>query len=130
ASDRTASGALREFRDMVAAFHAAGLEVILDVVFNHTGEGGRGTAPRSWRGLDRPGYFLLDERGRDIDHTGTGHTFACATPVASRLILDTLRFWARDMHVDGFRFDLASTLTRGLSGEPLEAPPLLRAIAT
>jgi isoamylase len=130
ASDRTASGALREFRDMVAALHAAGLEVILDVVFNHTGEGGRGTAPRSWRGLDRPGYFLLDERGRDIDHTGTGHTFACATPVASRLILDTLRFWARDMHVDGFRFDLASTLTRGLSGEPLEAPPLLRAIAT
>jgi len=130
ASKPTAAGALRGFRDLVRAMHRAGIEVILDVVFNHTGEGGFQTAPRSWRGLDRPGYFLLDENGRDVDHTGTGHTFACATPVASRLILDALRFWATSMRVDGFRFDLASTLTRGLKGEPLEAPPLIHAIAT
>jgi glycogen operon protein len=130
ASEPTAAGALREFRALVSALHAAGLELILDVVYNHTGEGGMRRQPVSWRGLDRPGYFLLDEQGRDVDHTGTGHTFACASAVGSRLILDALRFWANDMRVDGFRFDLASTLTRGTRGEPLEQPPLIHAIAT
>jgi glycogen operon protein len=130
ASDATAAGALREFRSLVAALHAAGIEVILDVVFNHTGEGGMRRTPVSWRGLDRPGYFVLDEHGRDIDHTGCGHTFAATTPVARRLILDALRFWANDMRVDGFRFDLASALTRGARGEPLEHPPLIHDIAT
>jgi glycogen operon protein len=96
------------------------------VVFNHTGERGRGFAPVSWQGLDRAGYFLLDPLGRDLDFTGCGHTFACARPAAAELILDALRFWARDMHVDGFRFDLASTLTRGERGEPLADPPLIR----
>src|SRR5262245_1321467 len=129
AADASAAGALREFRDMVRALHAEGLEVILDVVFNHTGEGGRAAPPRSWRGLDRASYFLLDAAGRDVDFTGTGHTFACARPAASRLILDSLRFWAVDMRVDGFRFDLASTLTRGEHGEPLDDPPLIRRIA-
>jgi isoamylase len=126
----TAAGALREFRALVAALHAAGLELILDVVFNHTGEGGMRRVPVSWRGLDRPGYFVLDEEGRDFDYTGTGHTFSAATPVARRLILDALRFWANDLRVDGFRFDLASSLTRGLRGEPLEQPPLIHEIAT
>jgi glycogen operon protein len=125
-----ATGALREFRDMVRTFHTAGLEVILDVVFNHTGEGGPRAAPRSWRGLDPHGYFVLDDRGRDIDHTGCGHTFAAAKPMATRLILDALRFWAVDMHVDGFRFDLAATLTRGTRGEPLAHPALIESIAT
>ena len=128
AATATAAGALREFRDMVRAFHREGLEVILDVVFNHVGEGGRTTPPRSWRGLDRAAYFLLDATGHDVDVTGCGHTFACAQPVATQLILDTLRFWVREMHVDGFRFDLAATLTRGLDGEPLEDPPLIRAM--
>src|SRR5215471_6987449 len=127
-SEPTAAGALREFRALVAALHAAGLELILDVVFNHTGDSGM--RPVSWRGLDRPGYFVLDDHGRDIDHTGTGHTFAAATPVARRLIVDALRFWAIDMRVDGFRFDLASSLTRGARGEPLEQPPLIHDIAT
>ena len=130
ASEPTAAGALGEFRDLVRALHAARIEVILDVVFNHTGEGGLLVPPRSWRGLDRPGYFLLDERGRDLDFTGTGHTFACATPVASELILASLRFWATAMRVDGFRFDLASTLTRDERGLPLDDPPLIRRIAT
>ncbi len=130
AADATAAGALREFRDMVRTLHARGLEVILDVVFNHTGEGGRMVPPRSWRGLDRMDYFLLDTAGRDLDFTGCGHTFACARPAAARLIVDALRFWAVDMRVDGFRFDLASTLTRGLRGEPLADPPLLRWIAS
>ena len=130
ASGPTAAGALREFRDMVRALHREGLEVILDVVFNHTGEPGAGRAPVSWRGLDRAGYFVLDARGRDLDYTGCGHTFACARPAAAQLILDALRFWAVDMHVDGFRFDLASTLTRGEHGEPLEDPPLISRIAS
>jgi glycogen operon protein len=110
AAEATAAGALREFRDMVRVLHAEGLEVLLDVVFNQTGESGPAALPRSWRGLDRAGYFVLDARGRDQDHTGTGHTFACARPVAAELILEALRFWAVEMHVDGFRFDLASTL--------------------
>lgn len=130
AAHATAAGALREFRDMVRAFHAEGLEVLLDVVFNHTGEGGPRVTPRSWRGLDSRGYYVADERGRDVDHTGCGHTFASARPVASQLILDALRFWAQDMHVDGFRFDLASTLTRGERGEPVAQPELIKRIAT
>lgn len=121
-----AAGALDEFRDMVRTLHAHGIEVLLDVVYNHVGDSGGGHAPMSWRGLDRTSYFLLDSLGRDLDYTGCGHTFACARPPAADLILDALRFWARDMHVDGFRFDLASTLTRGERGEPLADPPLIR----
>jgi glycogen operon protein len=129
AAEATAAGALREFRDLVRALHAAGLEVILDVVFNHTGEGSRRAAPRSWRGLDRASYFLLDAQGHDLDYTGCGHTFACARPAAADMICDTLRFWATDMRVDGFRFDLASVLTRDEQGVPATDPPLLRRIA-
>ncbi len=129
ASAANAAGAIREFRDMVRAMHAEGLEVILDVVYNHTGEGGVRSVPRSWRGLDPRGYFVLDDRGRDVDHTGCGHTFASGRPVAMRQILDALRFWAVDMRVDGFRFDLAATLTRGGRGEPLANPELIERIA-
>ncbi len=129
AAHATAAGAIAEFRAMVRALHRVGIEVILDVVYNHTGEGRAHEPALSWRGLDAASYYLLDERGQDIDYTGCGNTFACARPAASRLILDSLRFWAREMHVDGFRFDLASTLTRGEQGEPLADPPLIRAIA-
>ncbi len=128
AADATPVGAVREFRDMVGTLHRAGLEVILDVVFNHVGEGPRSSPPRSWRGLDRAEYFVLDAHGRDLDVTGCGHTFACAKPFGSSLILDTLRYWVEEMHVDGFRFDLAATLTRGEDGAPLLDPPLIRAM--
>ena len=130
AATATAAGALREFRDMVRALHKAGIEVVLDVVFNHTGEGSGPALARSWRGLDRASYFLLDTHGKDLDFTGCGHTFACARAPAADLILEALRFWARDMHVDGFRFDLASTLTRGEHGEPLDNPPLIERITS
>lgn len=124
-----AMGALDEFRDMVRALHAHGIEVLLDVVYNHVGESGVGEPPVSWRGLDRASYFVADAHGRDLDFTGCGHTFACARPAAADLIVESLRFWAHDMHVDGFRFDLASTLTRGEHGEPLVDPALIRRIA-
>jgi len=130
AAEPTAAGALAGFRDMVRALHAAGLEVILDVVYNHTGEGSLRSRPRSWRGLDRASYFVLDAAGHDLDVTGCGHTFACARPAASELILEALRFWARDMHVDGFRFDLAATLTRDEQGDPQDDPALIRRLAT
>lgn len=129
AARATAAGAIAEFRAMVKTLHAHGIEVILDVVFNHTGEGRAHERATSWRGLDAMSYYLLDAQGRDIDHTGCGNTFACARPAASQLILDALRFWAREMHVDGFRFDLAATLTRGEHGDELADPPLVRAIA-
>ena len=129
AADATPHGAVNEFRRLVQAMHRAGIEVILDVVFNHTGEGGPLGPARSWRGLDRASYYLVDDRGRDLDVTGCGHTFACARPASARLIVDALRWWAVDMRVDGFRFDLASVLARGEDGRPLEDPPLLRALS-
>ncbi len=127
AAAASAQGALDEFRDMVRTLHAHGIEVILDVVYNHVGESGAGE-PVSWRGLDRASYFLVDGLGRDIDFTGCGHTFACARPAAADLIVESLRFWARDLHVDGFRFDLAATLTRGEHGEGQSDPALIRRI--
>src|SRR5204863_1856607 len=110
AATATAAGALREFRDMVRRLHRAGIEVILDVVFNHTGETDRRKPARSWRGLDRASYFLLDDKGHDRDYPGWRHTFACARPPAAVLTGESLRFCARDMPGCGLRFDLASML--------------------
>ncbi len=107
-----------EFRDMVKAFHSAGIEVILDVVYNHTAEGGEEGPTLSFRGLDERGFYLRDETDtgyRDI--TGCGNTVDASYPPALRLILDSLRYWVTEMHVDGFRFDLASALAR-TEGEP------------
>ncbi|HEV2106439.1 MAG TPA: alpha-amylase family glycosyl hydrolase, partial [Candidatus Eisenbacteria bacterium] len=129
AADATPAGAVREFKRLVRAAHAAGLEVFLDVVFNHTGEGGPGVPARSWKGLDRAAYFLLDRHGHDLDVTGCGHTFACASPPAADLIVGMLRRWAVEYHVDGFRFDLASVLARGPDGAPLAEAPLTARIA-
>ncbi len=105
---------LREFREMVRALHGAGLEVILDVVFNHTAEGGDGGPTLSMRGLDNLSYYRLapDDLRRNINWTGCGNTLNLDHPEVLRLVLDCLRYWAAEMHVDGFRFDLATTLGR------------------
>jgi isoamylase len=106
-------GQLEEFKGMVKLLHAAGLEVILDVVYNHTCEQGRVGATLSWRGLDNRAYYRLDERGRDIDVTGCGNTLDLRHPIVARMVLDSLRYWVEQCHVDGFRFDLAVALGRG-----------------
>jgi len=119
-----------EFKEMVKAFHEAGIEVILDVVFNHTAEGNELGPTISWRGLDNQLYYLLEEDARFYtDYTGTGNTVKADHPVVRDLILDALRYWVVEMHVDGFRFDLASVLGRDEHGRLLADPPLLDRIA-
>jgi isoamylase len=107
-------GQVAEFRNMVRALHQAGLEVILDVVFNHTAEGGEGGPSLCFRGLDNTAYYRLNPGHPDqyYDTTGTGNSLDAGSPVALRLIMDSLRYWLTEMHVDGFRFDLAATLAR------------------
>jgi len=109
-------GALDEFRDLVKALHRAGIEVILDVVFNHTSEGDERGPTQSFRGLDNPTYYVL-EKGKYSNFSGTGNTLHTNHAVVRRLIQDSLRYWVREMHVDGFRFDLASILARDGTGE-------------
>jgi glycogen operon protein len=121
--------AVPEFKRMVKAFHEAGIEVVLDVVFNHTAEGDERGPTRSFRGIDNSVYYLLDEHGRYMNFTGCGNTINCNHPVVRQLISDCLRYWVMEMHVDGFRFDLASVLGRGRDGEPLADPPLLERLA-
>ncbi|MEO5608310.1 MAG: glycogen debranching protein GlgX [Ornithinibacter sp.] len=106
-------GVVDEVKGMVKLLHGAGLEVILDVVYNHTAEQDRTGATLSWRGLDQRAYYRLDERGRDIDVTGCGNTLDLRHPVVCRMVLDSLRHWVQEFHVDGFRFDLAVALGRG-----------------
>ncbi|NMO91240.1 glycogen debranching protein GlgX [Actinomycetospora sp. TBRC 11914] len=118
-----------EVRAMVDALHAAGLEVVLDVVFNHTCEGGVGGPSLSWRGLDAPSWYQLSADGRDIDLTGCGNTLDAGSPLVARLVLDCLRYWVTTMGVDGFRFDLASTLGRPGGSAFSPHAPLLTAIA-
>ncbi|OLF18623.1 glycogen debranching protein GlgX [Actinophytocola xanthii] len=119
-----------EFRTMVAALHAAGIEVIMDVVFNHTGEGGVAGPTLSMRGLDAPAYYVLDSRGSDIDLTGCGNTLDPASPTVVRLVADSLRYFASELGVDGFRLDLASALGRPRGGSFDPNSPLLTAIIT
>jgi isoamylase len=121
-------GETREFRDMVKAFHAAGIEVILDVVFNHTGEGDDRGRTYSFRGLDNELYYLLDEAGRYLNYSGCGNTVNCNHPVVRDLIMACLRYWVGDMHVDGFRFDLASILGRDRRGQVMVEPPVVESI--
>ena len=121
---------VREFKEMVKAFHRADIEVILDVVFNHTAEGDELGPTFSLRGLDNGIYYLLEEDRRFYtDYTGTGNTVKADHPVVRDLILDALRYWVVEMHVDGFRFDLASVLGRDEDGHLLADPPLLERIA-
>lgn len=125
-SDPTPTGALNELRDMVKALHRAGIEVILDVVFNHTAEGDHTGPTLSLKGLENSVYYILDEdRSRYANYTGTGNTLNANQPIVRRMIVDSLRHWVREMHVDGFRFDLASILCRDEKGEPLESPPVI-----
>ncbi len=109
----SATGTLGEFKTMVKALHAANIEVILDVVYNHTAEGNQLGPTLAFRGIDNGVYYRLAEDPRYyVDFTGTGNTLTTMHPIALRLIMDSLRYWVTDMHVDGFRFDLATSLTR------------------
>jgi glycogen operon protein len=119
-------GPIDEFRDMVKALHRAGIEVILDVVFNHTAEGSHDGPTLSFRGIDNVTYYILEhDRSRYADYTGTGNTLNANQPIVRRMIVDSLRYWVETMHVDGFRFDLASVLSRDASGDPTPSPPVL-----
>jgi glycogen operon protein len=125
-SRSNALAVLDEFRDMVKALHRAGLEVILDVVFNHTAEGRVDGPTLCWRGLANDSYYILDGDGsRYADYSGCGNTLNASHPIVRRLIQDSLRYWVGQMHVDGFRFDLASILVRDEKGQPLPNPPVL-----
>ncbi len=124
------SGARDEFRDMVKALHQAGIGVILDVVYNHTAEGGIGGPTISFRGMGNEVFYHLDDedRSRYRDYTGCGNTVNCNHPLVTRYLIDSLHYWAHDMHVDGFRFDLASAMARGEDGEPERHAPVLWSI--
>jgi isoamylase len=112
---RETGGQVNEFKNMVRQLHKAGIEVILDVVYNHTGEGNHMGPTLSFRGVDNSNYYRLTEDKKYYnDYTGTGNTLNARLPNVLRLIMDSLRYWVLDMHVDGFRFDLASTLARQL----------------
>ena len=121
---------VHEFKQMVKSLHAAGLEVILDVVFNHTAEGDERGPCFSFRGIDNAVYYLLDPAtGKYLNYSGCGNTLNCNHPVVRDLIVECLRYWVMEMHVDGFRFDLASILGRGTDGSVLVNPPLLESLA-
>lgn len=117
---------LDEFRDMVKALHQAGIEVILDVVYNHTGEGGEGGPTYSFKGIDNSIYYILEEdKSRYANYSGCGNTLNANQPIVRRMIIDSLHFWVKQMHVDGFRFDLASILSRDEKGNVIENAPIL-----
>jgi isoamylase len=118
-----------EFRDMVRSFHEADIEVVLDVVFNHTGEGDDRGRTYSFRGLDNDLYYLLGEGGNYLNLTGCGNTVNCNHPIVRDLILTCLRFWVGEMHVDGLRFDLASVFGRDRRGNVLIDPPIVEMIS-
>jgi glycogen operon protein len=125
-SRRDPVGPVNEFRDMVKALHRAGIEVILDVVFNHTAEGDHRGPTLSFRGLDNSAYYILEpDRSRYANYSGTGNTLNANHPIVRRMIVDSLRYWVEAMHVDGFRFDLASILDRDESGNLMPSPPVL-----
>jgi isoamylase len=119
-------GTLDEFRDMVKALHREGIEVILDVVFNHTAEGNRYGPTLCFKGLENGVYYILHEDGASYaDYTGTGNTLNANNPIVRRMIVNSLHYWVEVMHVDGFRFDLASILSRDETGCPMKNPPIL-----
>ncbi len=135
-SSGTRGQQVTEFKDMVKAMHAAGLEVILDVVYNHTAEGNEQGPTLSFRGLDNQGYYRLNHGRRYADYTGCGNTPDASQPNVLQLIMDSLRYWVTEMHVDGFRFDLASALARsfhdvdmlGSFMSTIQQDPVLRSV--
>lgn len=120
---------VQEFKTLVRELHRNGIEVILDVVFNHTGEGNEKNYFVNFRGIDNKVYYMIDHAGHYRNFTGCGNTFNCNHPVVQKYILDSLTYWIDEMHVDGFRFDLASIFTRGVDGSPLHHPPIVQAIS-
>jgi isoamylase len=123
-------GQVAEFKAMVKALHKAGIEVILDVVFNHTAEGNENGPTYSFRGLDNSIYYILDEtKGGYRNYSGCGNTLNCNHPIVRSLIINCIRYWVLDMHVDGFRFDLGSILGRDSNGLLLPNPPIIELLA-
>lgn len=120
--------AVFEFKQMVLALHKAGIEVILDVVFNHTSEGNEQGPLQSFKGLSEKTYYIFDSNGQYANYTGCGNTLNCNHPIVISLIVSALQYWVTEMHVDGFRFDLASIFYRGEDGHVLKTPPILEAI--
>ncbi len=118
-----------EFKEMVRCLHAAGIEVILDVVFNHTGEGDYDGKTYSFRGIDNVIYYILGPNKEYMNYSGCGNTINCNHPLVRNFIMICLRYWVMEMHVDGFRFDLASILGRSPTGEILSNPPMVEQIA-
>ena len=125
-SNKSTLGPINEFRDMVKALHRAGIEVILDVVYNHTAEGNENGPTVCWKGFENSVYYIL-EKDTSVysNYSGTGNTLNTNHSIVRKMILDSLHYWVEEMHVDGFRFDLASVLTRGETGELLKNPPIL-----
>ena len=120
---------VHEFKDMVRQLHADGIEVVLDVVFNHTAEGGADGPVISFRGIDNKTFYILDSKGHFLNYTGCGNTVNCNHPAIRGFVISCLRYWASEYHIDGFRFDLASVLGRDVKGAPLLNPPLLESLA-
>ncbi len=118
-----------EFKNLIKELHAHGIEVILDVVFNHTAEGNEQGTTLSFKGIDNKTYYMLTPEGYYFNFSGTGNTLNCNHPVVRNMVLDALRYWAAEYHVDGFRFDLAAILGRDQNGAPLSNPPLLEQLA-
>jgi len=129
ASDPSAAEVVQEFREMVNALHEAGIEVILDVVYNHTSEKDGSEPAQSFQGIDNSIYYLLDDRGRYRDLTGCGNTLNCNHPIVRDLIVDSLRYWVTVMGVDGFRFDLAPILRRDRAGHMMYPGPLVERLS-
>ncbi len=118
-----------ELKSLIRQFHEHGIEVILDVVFNHTAEGDENGPTISFKGLDNNIYYMLAPDGKYLNYSGTGNTLNCSHPIVQRMILDCLRYWVTEYRVDGFRFDLASILGRNEDGSPSKNPPLLKQLA-
>ena len=118
-----------EFKALVKELHRNGIEVFLDVVFNHTAEGNEHGPYIHFKGIDNKTYYMLTPEGYYFNFSGTGNTLNCNNPVVRNIVLDCLRYWAAEYHIDGFRFDLASILGRDPWGAPLSNPPLLESLA-
>lgn len=131
AADKTPGGCVNEFKTLVRELHKAGIEVILDVVFNHTAEGNEHGVALNFRGFENSVYYTLVGSHKEyyMNFSGCGNTMNCNHPIVRNFIIDSLRYWVLNYHVDGFRFDLASILSRGQEGELLKFPPLTNAIA-
>ncbi len=127
-SDQSLHGPADEFRSMVKALHKAGIEVFIDVVYNHTSEGDSNGPVFNFKGLALDEYYLTDSSGKFLNFTGCGNTINASSPMVKKMITDSLLFWTEVMHVDGFRFDLASILSRNTKGDPISDAPTLLAI--